>query len=103
MKSDRLALCPKTESVFALLSRKWSGLVLLGLGDGPKCFNELLRDTKGLSARVLSLRAKELEREGLVSRTVLDVSPVRVQYRLTRRGKSLCSILEGIAAWAMEA
>jgi DNA-binding HxlR family transcriptional regulator len=100
MDPDSRALCPKAELLFVLLSRKWTGLVLLGLGSGPKCFNELLRDTKGLSARVLSLRVKELEREGLVNRTVLDGSPVRVQYRLTGRGKSLCSILEVIAAWA---
>jgi DNA-binding HxlR family transcriptional regulator len=102
MDSDRQALCPKAESVFALLSRKWSGLVLLGLGEGPKCFNELLRVTKGLSARVLSLRLKELEMEGLAARTVLGATPVRVQYSLTEKGAGLSAILKRIAAWAAE-
>jgi DNA-binding HxlR family transcriptional regulator len=102
MDSDRHALCPETESAFALLSRKWSGLVLLELGDGPKCFNEMLRDTKGLSARVLSLRLKELEMAGLAARTVLGATPVRVQYSLTKKGAGLSAILKRIAAWTAE-
>jgi DNA-binding HxlR family transcriptional regulator len=100
MEADRRSLCPRTEALFSLLSRKWSGLVLLVLGDGPLFFNELLRGTTGLSARVLSLRLKELEDAGLAARTVLSAAPVRVRYSLTKKGADLSAILKRIADWA---
>jgi DNA-binding HxlR family transcriptional regulator len=93
-------LCVKAEKAFALLSKKWNGLIILGLAGAAMCFNELMRVQKGLSARILSLRLKELEEAGLVSRIVMDGSPIRVRYRLTERGEELASILESISKWA---
>ena len=60
------------------------------LGDGPVRFNELKRRVAGISQRMLSLTLRNLERDGLVSRTVTPSVPVRVDYALTDLGRSLC-------------
>jgi DNA-binding HxlR family transcriptional regulator len=100
MESFDRGLCPRAEAIFALLAKKWNGLILLSLDDGGKCFNELARKVAGLSGRVLSLRVKELEQAGLVSRIVIAEAPIRVRYRLTAKGRDLASILGEIATWA---
>jgi DNA-binding HxlR family transcriptional regulator len=94
-------LCPKVEAAFVLLSKKWTGLILFSLGTELRCFNELEAAIPGISARLLSLRIRELEEAGLVQRQVrTDILPLRVAYRLTERGGSLAEILNGIADWA---
>jgi len=96
---DRV-LRPRAEKAFALLSKKWSGLILIRLVEKGACFNELARSIPGLSPRLLSLRLKELEKAGLVSREVLGEAPIRVLYRLTDKGRGLAAILDGVVAWA---
>lgn len=94
-------LCPKVEAAFALLAKKWTGLILFSLGTELRCFNELEAAIPGISARLLSLRMRELEEAGLVQRQVrTELSPLRVAYRLTERGGSLAEVLNGIAEWA---
>lgn len=101
MKSRTTDLCPRVEAAFALLAKKWTGLILFSLARGELRFGELEGAIPGMSARLLALRMKELEREGLVERQVrVESSPVRVSYCLTERGRSLASALEGIADWA---
>jgi Predicted transcriptional regulators len=96
-------LCPRVEAAFALLAKKWTGLILFSLGDGELFFSDLEKAIPGLSARLLSLRMRELEEASLVERRVqIEASPVRVGYRLTRKGASLAAILRKIADWARE-
>jgi DNA-binding HxlR family transcriptional regulator len=94
------SLCPKVEAAFALLSKRWAGLILYALRSGELRFSELEEAVPGLSSRLLSLRVKELEEEGLVLRRVEASSPVKVGYRLTRKGEGLADILDEVAAWA---
>ncbi|HEY4244641.1 MAG TPA: helix-turn-helix domain-containing protein [Kofleriaceae bacterium] len=79
---------------------KWSVLIVTLLGDGPMRFNELKRAVEGISQRMLTLTLRGLERDGLVTRTVFPEIPPRVEYTLTRLGKSLLRPISALSAWA---
>jgi len=79
---------------------KWSVLVVALLGDGRKRFSELRREIEGISQRMLTLTLKGLERDGLVTRTVYPTVPVRVEYDLTRLGRSLLVPISQLGEWA---
>ncbi|MCX7788872.1 MAG: helix-turn-helix transcriptional regulator [Spirochaetes bacterium] len=93
-------ICPVVEQAFLLLGKKWVGLILHTLSGGPLHFCELERVLRGLSARMLSHRVKELEEKGLVERKVYTGNPVRVTYGLTEKGKDLIPVLTSFVAWA---
>ncbi len=79
---------------------KWSVLVVSMLGDGAMRFSELRRAIEGVSQRMLTLTLRGLERDGLVERTVFPEIPPRVEYELTRLGKTLLEPIQGLAEWA---
>lgn len=93
-------MCPKYEQAAELLGKKWVGLILRVLLDGPKRFGEFREQVPQLSDRVLSERLKELEEEGLVERQVYETRPVSVEYRLTQKGRDVEPIVEAIQTWA---
>jgi DNA-binding HxlR family transcriptional regulator len=82
------------------MGRKWIGLIVHVLAEGEKRFSELAETVPGISARILSQRLAELESNGLVTRTVVPDSPVRVHYALTDKGMELRPVLSGLADWA---
>ncbi len=92
------AICAKFESAFQVLGKRWTGLIVNQLMNGPKRFNELENEIK-ISGRVLSLRLKELESLDIVSRTVYPEMPVRIEYTLTKKGYALKPIMEEISKW----
>jgi DNA-binding HxlR family transcriptional regulator len=98
--ADEPLICPSVEGAFNLLARKWMGLVVHVLATGPRHFCELEREIPGVSARLLTERIKELEAEGIVTRTVSTGRPVRVVYELTAKGRGLVPVLRGLAKWA---
>ena len=81
---------------------KWSVLIVARLGNGPRRFSELLRETEGISQRMLTLTLRSLERDGLLTRTVTPTVPPRVDYALTRLGRTLFDPLHALAAWAQQ-
>lgn len=96
---------PVCRTISALLQRigdKWSLLVVQTLGDGPRRFNELRREIPSVSQRMLTLTLRNLERDGLVSRTVTPSIPPRVDYELTALGHSLQKPICGLISWAMD-
>jgi DNA-binding HxlR family transcriptional regulator len=93
-------LCPKYEYAMGLLGKRWSGLILRALMDGPCRFNELLTIVEKVSDRVLTERLRELEAAGLVERAVYPESPVRIEYSLTEKGRSMDKVLHAIQDWA---
>ncbi len=99
-KETAAKLCPSVEAAFGLLGKKWTGLIIHSLLEKDRYFCELEEAIPALSARVLTLRMRELEREGLVTRSVTAHSPVRVSYALTPKGRALGPVLDGIADWA---
>jgi len=88
--------CP-IGSCMELLGGAWSPHVIWHLSAGPRRFSELQVDMRPISAKVLSMRLKELERKGVVSRKVLNTSPPSVEYSLTSLGQELVPAIEAIA------
>jgi DNA-binding HxlR family transcriptional regulator len=81
------------------LADKWSLLVVELLGLCPRRFTELRREIDGISQRMLTLTLRNLERDGLVRRTVYPVVPPRVDYELTMPGTSLLAAVQPLSAW----
>ncbi len=92
--------CGAISEILSRIGDKWTVLVVSMLGNGPMRFNELRREIGGVSQRMLTLTLRGLERDGLVSRTVYPTVPPRVDYELTKLGRSLLEPIVGIAAWA---
>jgi DNA-binding HxlR family transcriptional regulator len=96
---------PVCQTISALLQRigdKWSALVVQTLGNGPKRFNQLRREIPTVSQRMLTLTLRNLERDGLVSRTVTPTIPPRVDYELTELGHSLEKPICALVQWAID-
>ncbi|WDG19261.1 winged helix-turn-helix transcriptional regulator [Microbacterium sp. Clip185] len=94
-----LASCP-TRQLFATISDKWVGLVLVALADGPQRYNALTRAIAGISPKMLTQTLRTLERDGLVVRTVTASVPVRVDYELSGLGHDLLPLMISIKEWA---
>lgn len=86
--------------VFALLGKRWTGLIVAVLMPHPAHFVDLRRAIPGISERMLSDRLTELAAAGLVLRAVDEGPPLRVTYRLTEAGAALEPALLELAAWA---
>lgn len=92
--------CRAVSEILALVGDKWSVLIVMLLGNGPRRFNEIKRMVDGISQRMLTLTLRGLEREGLVTRTVFPTIPPRVDYELTNLGRSLWKPVEALGVWA---
>jgi DNA-binding HxlR family transcriptional regulator len=93
-------MCPRYEQAIQILGKRWTGLLIASLLEGPRRFCELTATVGGLSDRVLSDRLRELELEGIVERVVYPQIPVRVEYQLTEKGRALKPVIDAIHAWA---
>ena len=93
------AMCPKFEKAVHLISQRWLGLIVYKLLEGPKRFSEL-EAAMGISGRVLSERLKDMENEGIVKRDVYPETPVRIEYSLSEKGKSMETLLKEIQNWS---
>lgn len=91
--------CP-TRVVLDRIADKWAVLILIRLGDEPLRFNQLRREVAGVSQKVLSQTLKNLERDGLVTRTVFATVPVTVEYAITPLGLTLKDTVHALARWA---
>ena len=94
--------CRAVSDVLDRVGDKWSVLVVVMLGDGPKRFNELRRSIASISQRMLTLTLRGLERDGLVTRTVFPTIPPRVDYALTELGRSLLQPVGALGNWARQ-
>lgn len=96
------AFCPIFHRAVELIGRRWTGAIVRALLRDVVHFSELARSIPDLSDRMLSERLKELETEGIVARVVVPSTPVRVEYRLTEKGRALGPVLDAIGDWAGE-
>lgn len=94
--------CRAVSAVLARVGDKWSVLIIMLLGPGPRRFNEIKRMVGGISQRMLTLTLRGLERDGLVTRTVYPTIPPRVDYELTPLGHSLWKPVEALGQWARD-
>ncbi|HEV2596106.1 MAG TPA: helix-turn-helix domain-containing protein [Sphingomicrobium sp.] len=102
MKDPRSPVCRTISGLLQRIGDKWTVLVVQTLAEGPRRFNELRREIPSVSQRMLTLTLRNLERDGLVSRTVTPTIPPRVDYELTELGQSLQKPICGLASWATE-
>jgi DNA-binding HxlR family transcriptional regulator len=93
------ATCPARE-VLELIASKWTVLVVDALSEGAKRYSALRREITGVSQKMLTQTLRELERDGIVVRTVYDTKPPSVEYRLSRLGQSLAEPIAAVRSWA---
>ncbi len=92
--------CKAPREVLGLVADKWSLLVVSTLGDGSRRFTELKRGIDGISQRMLTVTLRSLERDGLLTRTVYEVMPPHVSYRLTPMGADLLQAAAPLIEWS---
>ena len=102
MKDPANPVCRTISALLQRIGDKWTVLVVSTLADGPRRFNELRREIPSVSQRMLTLTLRNLERDGLVSRTVTPTIPPRVDYELTELGHSLQKPITALSQWALD-
>ncbi len=98
--TDPHARCRAIGAVLDVIADKWTIMVVRALANGPVRFNEMKRQIGGVSQRMLTLTLRNMERDGLVTRTIFPTIPPRVDYELTRLGHALTKPLTELAVWA---
>jgi DNA-binding HxlR family transcriptional regulator len=91
--------CPVYQHAVELIGGRWTGSIVRAMLGGLYRFSDLAASIPGLSDRMLSDRLRELESEGIVTRIVVPDVPVRVEYRLTDKGRALSGVIESIVTW----
>jgi DNA-binding HxlR family transcriptional regulator len=95
-----LTLCGRYHRAIELIGRRWTGAIVFLLLRA-RCRFATLRDAiPEITDRMLSERLQELEEEGVVARTVVPETPIRVEYSLTKKGRDLAAAIDAMAAWA---
>jgi DNA-binding HxlR family transcriptional regulator len=92
------ASCPVAQAV-AVLDGKWTMLIIRDLLGGVRRFSELRASLTGVSPKTLTDRLRELEADGIVTRTVYAEIPPRVEYQLTSAGHALRPVIDALGAW----
>lgn len=93
------SFCPLYHQAVELIGRRWTGAILRAMLAGATRFSDITASIPSLSDRLLSERLKELEQHGIVTRTVIPNTPVRIEYRLTEKGLALSGVVEAISVW----
>ena len=95
--------CRAIAEILSRIGDKWTILVVANLASGkPLRYNQLRREVKGISQRMLTLTLKGLEQDGIISRKLYPTIPPRVEYELTPLGHKLVVPLTGLYEWALE-
>jgi len=93
--------CVSINEVLTRVGDKWSLQVISRLGQGTLRFTELKRSVDGISQRMLTLTLRQLERDGLVERTVYPTVPPKVEYTLSNFGRTILIPVTALANWAL--
>ncbi len=89
------------EGAFRMLEGRWKMVIIFHLfARGVLRFSELEKSIPGVSQKMLIQQLRELERDGIVSRTVYPQVPPKVEYRLTEWGQAMCPALDALLEWA---
>lgn len=99
--AKKLPACP-VETTLTLISDKWKVLILRDLMNGTMRFGELRKSIGQVSQKVLTAQLRQMEGNGLLTRTVYPEVPPRVEYTLTDLGRSLKPILDAMWIWGEE-
>ena len=99
VRVERQTCCAYYHRAVELIGKRWTGAIVAVLLEGPLHFSEIRRLVPDISDRLLSERLKELEAEGVVERRVIDGTPVRTEYSLTEKGRSLEPAVRALQRW----
>jgi len=91
----------QAREVLGIVGDKWALLVVRMLKDGPRRFTELKRSIDGISQRMLTVTLRDLERDGILTRTVVAVMPPHVEYELTTMGRTLREATAPLLEWSI--
>lgn len=94
-----LPTCPSRTSL-AKIANKWTAMIVIALSDGPQRFGVIRQEVGGISGKVLADTLRDLERDGILTRTSYDEMPPRVEYELTPLGRILREPLTALGRWA---
>lgn len=101
MASDPVHVCDQAlTQVFSLLGKRWTGMIIGVLLEGPRRFAEIARSVPSITDGMLSSRLAELREAGLVERQIIAGPPVATLYSLTPRGQALGPALQALMEWA---
>lgn len=92
--------CTQVEQVFSILDKKWMGLIVEVLLEGPQRYKDIAAKIPTISDRILVERLKELADNDILVRDVYPDSQVRVEYSLTEKGYSLKNVMSEVHIWA---
>jgi len=94
--------CP-VFNTFNIIGKKFSLLILRNMiYNNQRRFNEFLNSIEEINPKTLSIRLKEMEKDGIISRQIFHETPVRIEYHLTQKGKELRPILEQMALFSLK-
>ena len=93
-------VCETFHRAIELIGRRWNGAIVFVLLRSRSRYSALREAIPGITDRMLSERLQELEHEGIIERTVVPETPVRVEYALTKKGRALAAALNAVGAWA---
>lgn len=96
-----ISTCPSRTSL-ARIANKWTAMIVIALDGGPLRFGALREAVDGISGKVLTETLRDLERDGIVTRTMYNEMPPRVEYELTGLGQTLRRPLSALGQWAEE-
>lgn len=91
--------CDSFHNTIEFIGKRWMGIIIYHLLDGPKRFFELASEIEGISDRLLTERLRDLEAHGLVNKNRSDPTARKVEYELTPKGKELEGIIQAIFEW----
>lgn len=92
-------LCTNYHNAIEFIGKRWMGVIIHTLLEGPKRFHEIVAAIPGISDRLLTERLRDLEQEGLIVKNVVCSTPKKVEYALTETGKELEEVISAIMNW----
>ena len=100
--TEQMKCCP-VDNTFKIIGKKFTLHILRNMTMlGQTRFNQFLESVEGINPKTLSVRLREMERNGLISRKIHPETPIRIEYAITEKGKALKPIVEQMAAFSMK-
>ncbi len=99
---DLMKCCP-IDNTFKIIGKKFTVHIIRNMAmQGQTRFNQMLDSIEDSNPKTLSARLKEMEKADLIVRNVYDETPIRIEYKLTKKGKDLQGLLDQMAAFSMK-
>ena len=98
---DNMKACP-IDNTFKIIGKKFTIHILRNMQLGQKRFNQFLDSIEGINPKTLSARLREMEKNGIIERSIFPGTPVRIEYAITKKGIALKPVLDQMAAFSMQ-